>query len=117
MLQLGFGHDAFRSGPVTFVGAVGALSSNFVAQWVFRRFGVRSVLTDGALAAAGFIAANCLFTPTPPHLVIMACLLAGGVLDLAGRMHGGGILLGDFQVAFLMVALVSGHRRPALARS
>jgi EmrB/QacA subfamily drug resistance transporter len=33
--------------------------------------------------------------------------LAGGILDIAGRFHGQGILLGDFHVAFLVVAAVS----------
>ncbi len=155
MLQLGFGLDAFRSGLITFVAAVGALSSKFVASWVFRSFGFRNVLALGTLVSALFIAVNCLFTPTTPKLVIMVCLLlggvlrsicftgvnalvfsdideadqsqatainsvaqqislatgvalAGGVLDLAGQFHGGGIALGDFHVAFLVVAVVSG---------
>ena len=33
--------------------------------------------------------------------------LAGGVLDIAGRLHGGGLALGDFHVAFLVVAAVA----------
>ena len=49
MLQLGFGLNPFQSGLVTFVAAVGALSSKFVAQWVFRSFGFRNVLAAGAL--------------------------------------------------------------------
>ena len=155
MLQLGFGLNAFQSGMITFVTAVGALSSKFVATWVFRSFGFRTVLSIGAFLSALFIAANCLFTPTTPKLVIMACLLlggvlrsicftgvnamvfsdideadqsqatainsvaqqislatgvalAGGVLDLAGQLHGGGIELRDFHIAFLVVAVVSG---------
>ncbi len=154
MLQLGFGYNPFQSGLVTFVTAVGALSSKFLAQWVFRSFGFRNVLTTGAFVSALFIAANCLFTPATPVGLIMTCLLfggvlrsicftginamvfsdvddrdssqatainsvaqqislatgvalAGGVLDLAGRLHGGGIVLGDFHVAFLVVAVVS----------
>ena len=34
--------------------------------------------------------------------------LAGGVLDLAGQFHGGGIELRDFHIALLVVAIVSG---------
>ena len=33
--------------------------------------------------------------------------LAGGVLDIAGRLHGSGIALADFHVAFVAVALVA----------
>ena len=178
MLQLGFGLNPFQSGLVTFVAAVGALSSKFVAQVVFRSFGFRNVLAVGALLSSGFIAVNAAFTPATPELVIMGFLLvggvlrsicftgvnamvfsdidppdmsqatainavaqqvslatgvalAGGVLDIAGRLHGGGVQLGDFHLAFLVVAAVaalsvvvfarlppdagaavSGHRRP-----
>jgi EmrB/QacA subfamily drug resistance transporter len=154
MLQLGFGLNPFESGLVTFVGAVGALSSKFGAQWVFRSFGFRRVLGFGALASAGFIAINAMFTPATPVPLIMAILLvggvlrsicftglnamvfadvdeadvgqatainsvaqqislatgvalAGGVLDIAGRLHGSGIALADFHVAFVAVALVA----------
>ena len=48
MLQLGFGLNPFQSGLVTFVAAVGALSSKFVAQRVFRSFGFRNVLAGGS---------------------------------------------------------------------
>jgi hypothetical protein len=34
--------------------------------------------------------------------------LAGGVLDAAARLHGGPIVLADFHVAFIVVALASG---------
>ena len=34
--------------------------------------------------------------------------VAGAVLDVAGRMHGGGVALVDFHIAFLVVAAVSG---------
>ena len=61
--------------------------------------------------------------------------VAGGILDIAVSLHGGGIALGDFHIAFFIVAIisafstftffslphdagaeVSGHRRPALAK-
>ena len=154
MLQLGFGLNPFQSGLVTFIAAVGALSSKFLAQWVFRNFGFRTVLTAGAFVSSLFIAVNSLFTPATPVGLIMACLLvggvlrsicftgvnamvfsdiedrdtsqatainsvaqqislatgvalAGGVLDLAGRLHGGAIELRDFHIAFLVVAVVA----------
>ena len=58
--------------------------------------------------------------------------MAGAVLDIAGRFHGGGIAMLDFHIAFVVVAAfsglgalvffalphdagaaVSGHRQPA----
>jgi EmrB/QacA subfamily drug resistance transporter len=183
MLQLGFGLNPFQSGLVTFVAAIGAMSSKFMAERVFRAFGFRTVLAAGALLSALFIAVNALFTPVTPTLVIMGFLLAGGVLrsiaftginalvfadvdpadtgqatainavaqqmslatgvalaggilEVAGKLHGGGLLLEDFHVAFLIVAIVaalsavtffglpqdagaavSGHRRPPLPQS
>ena len=80
MLQLGFGLTPFQSGLVTFVAAVGALSSKFMAQWVFRSFGFRNVLAAGALASAGFIAVNAFFTPATPPALIMGILLVGGIV-------------------------------------
>jgi MFS family permease len=165
MLQIGFGLNPFQSGLVTFVAAVGAFASKFLAQWVFRSFGFRNVLTVGTFVSALFIAVNGLFTPATPVGLIMTCLLlggvlrsicftginamvfsdiddrdssqatainsvaqqislatgvalAGGVLDLAGRTHGGGIELRDFHIAFFVVAVVAGlstftfHRLP-----
>lgn len=154
MLQLGFGLTPFQSGMVTFVGAVGALSSKFGVQHVYRTFGFRNVLWVGALLASLLVAVNALFFPDTPKSVIMACLLVGGilrsisftglnamvfadvdeadggqatainavfqqislamgvalagsVLDLAMRMHGGAPRVEDFHVAFLVVAAVS----------
>ena len=80
MLQLGFGLTPFELGLVTFIGAVGALSSKFGASWVFRSFGFRAVLGFGALASAAFIAVNAAFIPATPVPLIMAVLLVGGVL-------------------------------------
>lgn len=177
MLQLGFGMTPFQSGLVTFVAAVGALSSKFGASWVYRSFGFRNVLWSGAILSSLLIAVNAFFYPETSKALIMGCLLvggilrslaftginamifadvdeadsgqatainavfqqislatgvalAGGVLDLAGRIHGGPLRLEDFHVAFLVVAgiaalaaivfvrlpadagaAVSGHRR------
>jgi EmrB/QacA subfamily drug resistance transporter len=80
MLQLGFGLNPFQSGMVTFVSAVGALSSKFGAQRMFRRYGFRGVLAAGTLISSIFIAINGLFTPTTPQWIIMLCLLISGVI-------------------------------------
>jgi len=182
MLQLGFGLSPFQSGMITFVAAIGALSSKFGAQRLFKRHGFRNILGVGALISSLFIAVNGLFNPDTPQWLIMACLLVGGlirstcftglnalvfsdideadssqatainsvaqqislatgvavacaVLDIAAQFHGGAIRLGDFHIAFFVVALisvlstftffrlpqdagaeVSGHRVPALAK-
>lgn len=42
--------------------------------------------------------------------------LAGGILDIAGRMHGGGLALGDFHLAFLIVAAVASLSTIAFLR-
>jgi EmrB/QacA subfamily drug resistance transporter len=80
MLQLGFGLSPFQSGLITFVTAVGALSSKFGAQKVFQAYGFRNVLGVGAVISAIFTALNGFFTPTTPEWIIMACLLLGGVI-------------------------------------
>ncbi len=155
MLQLGFGLNPFQSGMITFVTAVGALTSKFLAQRVFRMFGFRTVLGVGALCSALFTAIYGLFTPTTLPWVMMGFLLvggslrsicftginamvfadiddadsaqatainavaqqlslatgvalAGGILDIAGQFHGGGIAIGDFHIAFFGVAILSG---------
>lgn len=154
MLQLGFGLTPFQSGLITFVAAVGALSSKFGVQRVYRAFGFRNVFAICAVGSAALIAVNALFFPDTPKVVIMACLLvggvlrsisftgvnalvfadiaeqdsgqatainavfqqislamgvalAGGVLDLATRAHGGPLRLEDFHLAFLVVAMVT----------
>ncbi len=83
MLQVGFGLTPFQSGMLTFVAAIGALASKFVAQWLFQTFGFRNALTATALAGAASTALYGTFTPATPSLVIMGLLLIGGVLRSA----------------------------------
>jgi EmrB/QacA subfamily drug resistance transporter len=80
MLQLGFGLSPFQSGLITFVSAIGALSSKFGAQSVFKRYGFRNVLGTGVLVSSLFIAVNGFFTPETPQWIIMGCLLVGGLI-------------------------------------
>ncbi|HTJ58771.1 MAG TPA: MFS transporter [Devosiaceae bacterium] len=80
MLQLGFGLSPFQSGMITFVTAIGALSSKFGAQKIFQRFGFRNVLGTGALISSLFIAVNGFFTPSTPEWLIMGTLLVGGII-------------------------------------
>jgi EmrB/QacA subfamily drug resistance transporter len=80
MLQLGFGFSPMQSGMVTFIDAVGALSSKLVAQCAFQTLGFRTVLSITALLSAAFTAVNSPFNPTTPVLAIMGFLLVGGIL-------------------------------------
>ena len=78
MFQTAFGLSAFNSGLLTFAAAAGAMLMKLTAPPILKRFGFRRVLLANALISSAFIAANGLFQPTTPHLLILAVLLAGG---------------------------------------
>lgn len=80
MLQLAFGLNPFQSGAITFVAAIGAIISKFIVEKIFARFGFPRVLSLAAVVGGALIAAQGLFTAETPALVMMAILLAGGVL-------------------------------------
>jgi EmrB/QacA subfamily drug resistance transporter len=154
MLQLGFGLNPFQSGAITFVSAIGAIMSKFIAERVFARFGFPRVLGFAALFGALLIAAQGLFSSDTPVPVMMAILLAGGILrsvfftgsnalgyadvddeeasqataivavaqqlsvafgvavagailEISTRLHGGELTLVDFQIAFFVVGGLS----------
>ncbi|MDZ7875173.1 MAG: DHA2 family efflux MFS transporter permease subunit [Rhizobium sp.] len=154
MLQLGFGMTAFESGMITFIAAVGAISTKFIARRAFAALGFRNVLIMAGTFGALTTAANALFTPATPVLLIMAILLVGGfcrsffftgvntlgyaeiedraasqatsltsvlqqvslalgvaaaasILEASTRMSGEGLSLGDFHLAFAIVAGLS----------
>ncbi len=48
MLQVGFGLSPFQSGLITFVGAVGAITTKFLARRVFAFAGFRTTLLIAA---------------------------------------------------------------------
>jgi EmrB/QacA subfamily drug resistance transporter len=80
MLQIAFGLDALTSGLITFAGALGALAVKPLARGFLRRFGFRRLLIVNGVLASAVLLASALFTPTTPHLVLTAVLLAGGFL-------------------------------------
>jgi MFS family permease len=80
MLQIGFGLTPFQSGMITFVSAIGAIGMKFATTRLFRMAGFRRVLVFGSLVSAASVAANGLFTPTTPYIVILTVLLGGGFL-------------------------------------
>jgi EmrB/QacA subfamily drug resistance transporter len=78
MFQLGFGLTPFASGLLTFASAIGAISLKFFATTALRLAGFRTVLIVTSLAGAALMAANALFTPSTPHGIIIAVLVAAG---------------------------------------
>jgi EmrB/QacA subfamily drug resistance transporter len=80
MLQLAFGLDALQSGLITFTGAIGAMAMKPLAPHVLRRHGFRHVLMANGLAAAGVLCCYGLFTAASPTALIVAVLLASGLL-------------------------------------
>jgi len=79
-LQLGFGLSPFQSGAITFVSALGAIASKFIAERVFLRFGFPRVLGISAMIGGLLIGLQGFFNTATPVPIIMAALLVGGVL-------------------------------------
>ncbi|EKF18549.1 DHA2 family efflux MFS transporter permease subunit [Nitratireductor pacificus] len=80
MFQVVFGLTPFQSGLLTFASAFGAIAMKFIATTALRLGGFRPVLVFAALLGAVSIAVNALFTPATPHAVIIAVLIASGLL-------------------------------------
>ncbi|THF50899.1 DHA2 family efflux MFS transporter permease subunit [Allorhizobium terrae] len=78
MLQLGFGMTPFESGMTTFVGAIGAITTKFMAKRVFAAAGFRTVLITAAIAGSATTFMNAFFTPQTPHALLMFFLLVSG---------------------------------------
>ncbi|MBR0556878.1 DHA2 family efflux MFS transporter permease subunit [Ciceribacter sp. L1K23] len=78
MLQLGFGMTPFESGMITFVGAIGAITTKTVARKVFAAAGFRTVLITAAVTSATTTAANAFFHPGTSIALIMGVLLVAG---------------------------------------
>ena len=78
MLQIGFGLNPFQSGLITFAGAIGAITTKFLAKRVFAAIGFRTTLISASVAATLATIANGYFTPETPHLVIITFLVAAG---------------------------------------
>ncbi len=78
MLQLGFGLTPFQSGSITFVGAIGAFTTKFLARKVYQLGGFRTVLLTGVGVASVLTGVNGFFEPSTPYVVIMLPLLLSG---------------------------------------
>jgi len=80
MFQVVFGLTPFQSGLLTFASAFGAIAMKFIASTALRLGGFRVVLVAASLLGAASIAVNAFFTPFTPHGVIIAVLVASGLL-------------------------------------
>jgi EmrB/QacA subfamily drug resistance transporter len=78
MLQLGFGLNPFQSGLITFAGAIGAISTKFIARRVFTAVGFKTALLSAAAITTVTTICTGLFEPTTSHLLIIGVLLIGG---------------------------------------
>ena len=78
LMQLGFGLNAFYSGLLTCVSAIGVIFVKTIMVRVLKRFGFRRVLIYNALFGAGSLALIGLFTASTPYTVIAIALLLGG---------------------------------------
>ncbi|QRM54430.1 DHA2 family efflux MFS transporter permease subunit [Sinorhizobium sp. BG8] len=78
MLQVGFGLSPFQSGLITFTGAIGAITTKFLAKRVLTFAGFRSTLIVAAIAGAALTFVNGLFTPSTPFVLIALVLLVAG---------------------------------------
>ncbi|PDT79686.1 DHA2 family efflux MFS transporter permease subunit [Sinorhizobium sp. BJ1] len=78
MLEIGFGLNPFQSGLITFIGAVGAITTKFAARYVLAYTGFRMTVIVAAAIAAVATFANSFFTPATPYLVMLCILLVAG---------------------------------------
>ncbi|MDX3925696.1 MAG: DHA2 family efflux MFS transporter permease subunit [Shinella sp.] len=80
MLQVGFGLTPFQSGLITFTGAVGAITTKFVAKRVLVFAGFRTTLIFAGGVGAALTFVNGLFTPATPFVVMAVILLIAGLV-------------------------------------
>ena len=80
MLQLGFGLTPLQSGSLTFVTALGTLAVRPASAGLLRLVGFRPLLIGNAVLAAIVIAAFALIGPATPHWLIIAQVLAFGIV-------------------------------------
>ena len=80
MLQLAFGLTPFESGMITFIGALGAITSKLVAEKVFAAGGFPRVLIVASLGGCILLAVVGFFDQLTPRPYLYLVLLALGLL-------------------------------------
>ncbi|MGE3246594.1 MAG: MFS transporter [Beijerinckiaceae bacterium] len=79
LLQVGFGMSAFAAGATTLAGALGSLTTRFIIRKLIAMFGFRRLLLLNGTVMAVFLLICSQFTPSFPHLLILAILYIGGI--------------------------------------
>ena len=80
MFQVGFGLSPLVSGGLTFVISLAALVMRPLTSRLLLLFGFKRLLLLNSVLASGMIAAFSLFSPATPHWVLVAGLMAFGVV-------------------------------------
>lgn len=80
MLQLAFGLTPFESGMITFIGALGAMTSKIVAEKVFAAGGFPRVLMVASIGGCLLLAVIGFFDQTTPRPYLYIVLLVMGLL-------------------------------------
>jgi MFS family permease len=78
MLQIGFNLNPFQSGLITFTGAIGAITTKFIAKRVFAITGFKPMLIVAAVVTTLATFSNSFFTEMTPAWVIMLFLIIAG---------------------------------------
>lgn len=79
MLQLGFGMNPFQSGMITFVGAIGAIMTKFVAPRMFAAFGFKPILITASVATALLTISFIFFEADTPAYIMLTILFVTGL--------------------------------------
>ncbi|MGB9153001.1 MAG: MFS transporter [Alphaproteobacteria bacterium] len=79
LFQVVFGMNAFASGLLTFVGALGSIGSRAMISRLLKRFGYRNILLQNAVFYATTIGLCALFSPATPKWLILLVIFIGGV--------------------------------------
>ncbi len=80
MFQVGFGLSAVVSGSLTFVISLAAIIMRPLTSRLLRLMGFKTLLLTNSLLATGLIASFSLFDPATPHWVLIAALMAFGIV-------------------------------------
>jgi len=154
MMQISFGLNPFQTGLITFSGAIGAISTKFIAQRFYSTTGFRPALLFAVVLSAAATVCFCWFSAETPHWILIVALLIGGlsrslyftginalgfanidnsaathastmnsvlqqvsfalgvavaaaILETSTAIHGEGLLLSDFHMAFFVITLIT----------
>src|SRR3984885_3415375 len=108
MLQVGFGLSPVRSGPITFVGSIGAILIRSLVSPVLRRHGFRIVLVLSAIIGSVPLAGFAFIEPRTPHWLIMLYVFIFGLMRSAQFMTSNTLAYSDMPDSHLSRATSLG---------